>query len=84
MIIHKDIASRPIFVYNYVQGGGSVDSRAIIKILEKDGWGLVAARGSHHQFKHPTKQGRVTVPHPKKDLPKGTVKSIFRQAGIQD
>lgn len=41
----------------------------------------VAAKGDHFQFKHPQKPGRVTVPHPKKDIPKGTVVSIYRQAG---
>ena len=57
-------------------------SREIIKELKEDGWTLVAIRGSHHQFKHPTKQGRVTVPHPNKDLPTGTIRSIYRQAGL--
>ena len=56
-------------------------SRDVIKRLKQDGWVEVAVRGSHHQFKHPTKPGRVTVPHPKKDLTKGTVKSIEKQAG---
>ena len=56
-------------------------SREIIKQLTKDGWKLVATRGSHQQYKHPQKPGRVTVPHPKKDLPKGTVNSIYKQAG---
>ena len=55
-------------------------SREIIARLKKDGWYLVHIRGSHHHFKHPEKSGRVTVPHPKKDLPKGTMRSIFRQA----
>jgi predicted RNA binding protein YcfA (HicA-like mRNA interferase family) len=41
------------------------------------------ARGSHYHFKHPENPGRVTVPHPKKDLPKGTLRGIFRQAGWQ-
>lgn len=58
-----------------------MNSREIIKKLEQDGWKLVGTKGSHHQFKHPIKAGRVTVPHPKKDLPRGTVKSIFQQAG---
>jgi predicted RNA binding protein YcfA (HicA-like mRNA interferase family) len=58
-----------------------MDSREIIKRLRKDGWELVHIKGSHHQFKHSEKGGRVTVPHPKKDLPVGTVKCIFRQAG---
>jgi predicted RNA binding protein YcfA (HicA-like mRNA interferase family) len=60
-----------------------MNSRDIVKLIEKDGWQLVATRGSHHQFKHPSKTGRVTIPHPKKDLPKGTVNSILKQAGIK-
>jgi len=43
---------------------------------------LVNVVGSHQQFKHPTKKGKVTIPHPKKDLPIGTVRSILKQAGI--
>jgi predicted RNA binding protein YcfA (HicA-like mRNA interferase family) len=61
----------------------SLSSREIIKLLAADGWIHVATRGSHHQFKHPTKPGRVTVPHPKRDLPVGTVRSILRQAGLK-
>ena len=58
-------------------------SRDIIKILTKDGWyEYESATGSHHSFKHPNKKGRVVVPHPKKDLPIGTVKSIIKQAQI--
>lgn len=60
-----------------------MDSRALIKILEKDGWKLIAAKGSHHQFKHPVKRGRVTVPHPRKDIPAGTLNSIMNQAGLK-
>ena len=56
----------------------AVTSRDIISRLKADGWILVHTRGSHHQFKHPDRSGRVTVPHPKKDLPKGTLRSIFR------
>jgi predicted RNA binding protein YcfA (HicA-like mRNA interferase family) len=56
-------------------------SADIIKRLTEDGWQLVNTRGSHQQFKHPTKPGRVTVPHPKRDLPIGIVRSIFAQAG---
>ncbi|HVR48527.1 MAG TPA: type II toxin-antitoxin system HicA family toxin [Pseudorhodoferax sp.] len=59
-----------------------MDSRTLIKQLKADGWTLVHTVGSHHQFRHPTKPGRVTVPHPKKDLPLGTVKSIIKQAGL--
>ena len=57
-------------------------SKALIKQLEDAGWELIATKGSHHQFKHPLKKGRVTVPHPKKDLPIGTVRSIKKQAGL--
>ncbi|WP_322789224.1 type II toxin-antitoxin system HicA family toxin [Carboxydothermus ferrireducens] len=39
--------------------------------------------GEHHQFKHPVKKGKVTVPHPKKNIPIKTVKSILKQAGIE-
>ncbi len=56
-------------------------SREIIKRLKKEGWVLFHTKGSHHQFKHPHKKGKVTVPHPKKDLPIGTLKSICRQIG---
>ncbi|MBF7683878.1 type II toxin-antitoxin system HicA family toxin [Acinetobacter sp. B5B] len=59
-----------------------MQSREIIKMIEADGWYEVAVKGSHHQFKHPTKKGRVTVPHPKKDLPSGTVKNILKQASL--
>jgi predicted RNA binding protein YcfA (HicA-like mRNA interferase family) len=58
------------------------DSRKIIKLLETDGWTFIGTTGSHHHFKHNTKPGKVTVPHPKKDLPKGTVRSILKQAGL--
>jgi predicted RNA binding protein YcfA (HicA-like mRNA interferase family) len=58
-----------------------MSSREVIARLKADGWELVHIRGSHHQYKHPTRAGRVTVPHPKKDLPKGTLRSIYRQAG---
>jgi len=60
-----------------------MDSRSLIKLLESDGWNLVAISGWHHQFKHPTKPGRVTVPHPKKDLKKGTEINILKQAGLK-
>lgn len=57
-------------------------SADLIKQLKANGWHLVHVVGSHHQFKHPTKPGKVTVPHPKKDLPPGTVRSILKQAGL--
>ncbi len=60
-----------------------MDSRKIIRILKQNGWVEVARVGSHCQFRHPDKQGRVTVPHPKKDIPVGTLRSIERQSGIK-
>ena len=57
------------------------NSRKLIRKLEDDGWIIVAQRGSHVQLKHTGKPGRVTVPHPRRDLPIGTVRSIYRQAG---
>ena len=60
-----------------------MNSREVIKELRKDGWYEVNQVGSHKQFKHPTKKGRVTVPHPKRDIPMGTLKSIEKQAGIK-
>jgi predicted RNA binding protein YcfA (HicA-like mRNA interferase family) len=58
-------------------------SRDIIKKIKADGWAEVSVAGSHHQFKHPSKPGRVTVPHPDADVAIGTIKSIERQAGIK-
>lgn len=59
-----------------------LDSRDVIKAIEADGWCEVAHKGSHKQFKHPAKPGRVTVPHPKRDLPMGTLRSIEKQSGL--
>lgn len=60
-----------------------MDGRIIIKMLEDDGWYLHAQKGSHRQYKHVNKPGKVTVPHPKRDLPIKTIVSIFKQAGIR-
>ena len=60
-----------------------MDSREIIKKLKDDGWFEVAQIGSHKQFKHTVKAGRVTVPSPRKDVPIGTLGSIEKQAGIK-
>jgi predicted RNA binding protein YcfA (HicA-like mRNA interferase family) len=57
-------------------------SADVIKLLEADGWTLRRVKGSHHQFKHPTKPGLVTVPHPRADVPLPTLRSIYRQAGL--
>jgi predicted RNA binding protein YcfA (HicA-like mRNA interferase family) len=58
-----------------------MNSRDIIARLQREGWHLVNVRGSHHNYRHPTQARKVTVPHPKKNLPKGTLRSIFCQAG---
>jgi len=60
-----------------------VNSRDVIAALKAAGWFQVAQKGSHVQFKHPTKPGRVTVVHPKKDIPLGTLRSIERQSGLR-
>ena len=58
--------------------------REVIRMLERDGWVLVVTRGSHRQFKHPTKPGRVTVSgNMGDDMPKGTLASVRRQAGLK-
>jgi len=57
--------------------------KEIIACIERDGWYFVAQKGSHRQFKHPTKSGRVTIPgNLNDDLPPGTSKSILIQAGL--
>ena len=63
--------------------GASLSSREIIRLLEKAGWRQVRVTGSHHHFRHPERPGTVTVPHPVKDMPPGTLRSIERQSGIK-
>lgn len=60
----------------------SYSSREVIALLISDGWYEVNVVGSHHQFKHPFKFGRVTVKHPDKDIPRKTLNSIERQSGL--
>jgi len=56
----------------------------VIRMLQDDGWRLIATRGSHRQFKHASKPGRVTVPgKPSDDLAAGTLNSIRKQAGLK-
>jgi len=57
-------------------------SSDLIKMIKSDGWYEIRIKGSHHHFRHDKKPGLVTIPHPKKDLPSGTVKSILKQAGL--
>jgi predicted RNA binding protein YcfA (HicA-like mRNA interferase family) len=59
--------------------------RDAIRLIEDDGWFLFVTRGSHRQFKHGTKPGRVTIAgKPSDDLSPGTVNSILKQAGLKD
>jgi len=57
--------------------------RDVVRRLERDGWTLVGQRGSHRQFRHPAKPGRVTVAgNPGQDMAAGTLANIWRQAGL--
>ena len=57
--------------------------REIIRLIEDDGWYLLAMKGSHRQFKHPVKKGRVTIAgRPNDDLAAGTLNSILKQAQL--
>jgi predicted RNA binding protein YcfA (HicA-like mRNA interferase family) len=59
--------------------------REVLRILKDNGWFQVSQKGSHRQFKHDTKPGKVTVPGKlSDDVPPGTLKSIFRQAGLEE
>jgi predicted RNA binding protein YcfA (HicA-like mRNA interferase family) len=58
--------------------------RDVLRLLTEDGWYHIATEGSHRQYKHPTKAGRVTVPgKPNDALPPGTLNSILEQAGLK-
>ncbi|MBI4063383.1 MAG: type II toxin-antitoxin system HicA family toxin [Elusimicrobia bacterium] len=59
--------------------------REVIKLIEADGWHHVETRGSHRQYKHSTKKGRVTIAgHPGDDLAPGTLNSVLKQAGLKE
>jgi predicted RNA binding protein YcfA (HicA-like mRNA interferase family) len=60
-----------------------MNSKELLKLLERDGWIMRSSKGSHHVFKHPTKTGHITVPHPKKDHGVGLVQKLLKQAGIK-
>jgi len=61
-----------------------VKVRDLIKLIENDGWYWVRTKGSHHQYKHPTKPGLVTVPGtPGKEMAVGTLNNILQQAGLK-
>ena len=84
-------ARRPFVVSacELVGPGGIVDTmpmtvREAIRKVEADGWRQVATRGSHRQYKHPTRSGRVTIPgKPGDNLSPGTASSILKQAGLK-
>ena len=60
-----------------------MNSREVIKALEAEGWSLTRVTGDHHHYHHKAKPGLVTVPHPKKDIPTGTLRSIEKQSGLR-
>jgi predicted RNA binding protein YcfA (HicA-like mRNA interferase family) len=55
----------------------------VIRLLKAAGWELARTKGSHHNFKHPTNPNLVTVPHPRKDIPLGTLKNIEKASGVK-
>jgi len=58
--------------------------RDVIKLIEKDGWFLVVTKGSHRQYKHPTKSGRVTISgHPSDEMAPGTLNSVLKQSQLK-
>lgn len=60
----------------------SYSSREVISLLKEDGWFEVKCVGDYHQFKHSQKIGKVTIPHPVKDIPNRTLISISKQSGV--
>ena len=61
----------------------TMKAREVLKLLNKDGWTVKDTKGSHIQLTHPTKQGKITIPNHKGDIPPGTLNSIWRQAGLK-
>jgi predicted RNA binding protein YcfA (HicA-like mRNA interferase family) len=79
-VVRPRFTSLPGCCYN-----SGVKVKEIIEVIEQDGWYLVTTKGSHRQYKHPTKPGRVTVPGKlSADLAPGTQNSILKQAGLKD
>jgi predicted RNA binding protein YcfA (HicA-like mRNA interferase family) len=61
-----------------------VKVREVIAMIEKDGWFVVRTKGDHRQYKHPRKQGRVTISgNTGRDMPPGTLNSVLKQAGLK-
>jgi predicted RNA binding protein YcfA (HicA-like mRNA interferase family) len=62
-----------------------VKVRDVIRLIEDDGWFVVATRGSHRQYKHVVKSGRVTIAgKPSDDMAPGTLHSVLKQAGLKE
>lgn len=59
-----------------------VDSKEVLRRLKADGWTVARVKGSHHHLTHPKKPGIVTVKHPARHFPMGTLKSMERQSGV--
>lgn len=79
----KKSVYRDTFRLAGAHAGDGMKFRDVIRILEEDGWRFHSQKGSHQQFKHPIKPGRVTVAgHPGHDVHPKTLATIFRQAGI--
>ncbi|MBW9106351.1 type II toxin-antitoxin system HicA family toxin [Paraburkholderia phenoliruptrix] len=60
-----------------------MNSGEVVKLIQADGWRLVRISGSHYHYRHELKAGVLTIPHPKRDLPPGTLNSILKQAGLK-
>jgi predicted RNA binding protein YcfA (HicA-like mRNA interferase family) len=58
-----------------------MNSKDLIRRLQKEGWIKVGGKGDHEKYAHPNKQGHVVVPHPRKDIAIGTLRNIYKQAG---
>ncbi|HEX4419171.1 MAG TPA: type II toxin-antitoxin system HicA family toxin [Kofleriaceae bacterium] len=58
-------------------------SAEVLRILQAAGWRVVRIKGSHHHLRHDARPGTVTVPHPRKDIPRGTLRSIEKQSGCK-
>jgi predicted RNA binding protein YcfA (HicA-like mRNA interferase family) len=70
-------------VWNEVSSS-KMKTRDVLRLIPEDGWYQTAQRGSHRQFKHPVKPGKVTIAgHPSDEMAEGTCKSILKQAGLQ-
>ena len=60
-----------------------MNSKEVIKKIAAEGWKHVRTTGDHWHFRHDSRPGTTTVPHPRKDVPLGTIKSIEKQSGVK-